>query len=77
MVTMPSEAKLWEVRLGIYATRQDAEAVVEQVTRLLCPNPEHPPPCPIPWSVTLTDELDLDGGAYPELVERARIESGQ
>lgn len=73
---MPSDAKLWEVRLGIYATQHDAEELVEQITRLLCPDgDQHPPPCPIPWSVSLMEEPDLDD--YPELIEQARIESGQ
>ncbi|MFF0470724.1 hypothetical protein ACFYPX_25235 [Micromonospora zamorensis] len=72
---MPSDARLREVRLGIYATQQQAEEVMEQITQLLCPDPEHAPPCPIPWSVALVSELDSE--FYPELVEQARIEHPQ
>ena len=73
---MPNDARPWEVRLGIYATQEQAEEVKEQITRLLCPDPEHAPPCPIPWSVALL-EPDPGGDAYPELVEQARIENRQ
>ncbi|MEU8568910.1 hypothetical protein AB0C51_11200 [Streptomyces pathocidini] len=66
---------VWEVRLGIYATRKQAEEVKEQITRLLCPDPDHAPPCPVPWSVSMLHASDLeDPDSYAELVEQARIE---
>ncbi|WP_181767996.1 hypothetical protein [Streptomyces albidus (ex Kaewkla and Franco 2022)] len=72
---MPEEPGVREVRLGIHATAQQAEEIKERIVRMLCPDPEHAPPCPVPWSVSL---LDLSGpedaDAYPELVEQARIE---
>jgi hypothetical protein len=74
---MSNDAGLWEVRLGIYATERQAEEVVEQIMRLLCPDPEHEPPCPIPWSVALLQEPDLSSGTYAELVEQARAEDEQ
>jgi hypothetical protein len=73
--TMPNNASVWEVRLGIYSTRHQAEEIMEQITRLMCPDPEHAPPCPIPWSVALLHGADLDSRTYPELVEQARIEN--
>lgn len=78
---MSDEPGVWEVRLGMYATRQQAEEVKEGITRLLCPDPDHAPPCPVPWTVSLIDmtnpedDGDGDGDAYPELVEQARIEN--
>jgi hypothetical protein len=74
---MPEDADVWEVRLGIYATEQQAEAIKEQVTRLLCPDPDHAPPCPVPWSVQLLARSALDEDTYPELVEQARVEQQQ
>lgn len=72
---------MWEVRLGVHATREQAEEIQERIARLLCPDPEHPPPCPVPWSLSLLDLSDEsesgDEGAYPELVEQARIERGR
>ncbi|MFD7287887.1 hypothetical protein [Streptomyces sp. NPDC059863] len=72
---MSEERSIWEVRLGVYATRQQADEIKEQITRILCPDPDHAPPCPVPWSVMTLHESDLDEeDPYPELVEQARIE---
>lgn len=69
---MPNEEpSVWEVRLGVYATQQQAEEVKERITRLLCPDPDHAPPCAIPWSVSVVPDAD----SYPELVEQARLET--
>ncbi|WP_182875608.1 hypothetical protein [Microbispora sp. H10670] len=73
---MSEEPTIWEIRLGVYATAQQAEEIKEHVTKLLCPDPDHAPPCPIPWSVSLLRHSDLgEPGAYAELVEQARIEN--
>ncbi|MFB7912965.1 hypothetical protein [Streptomyces sp. NPDC056061] len=72
---MPENPSVWEVRLGIYATPQQAEEVKERITRLLCPDPDHAPPCPIPWSVSLLHGSGLDeDDPYPELAEQAEAE---
>lgn len=74
---MPDESSVWEVRLGIYATEKQAEEIKERIARLLCPDPDHAPPCPVPWSALLLHESDLeDADSYSELVEQARIERG-
>jgi hypothetical protein len=74
---MPEEPSVWEVRLGVYATQQQADQIKEQITKLLCPDPDHAPPCPVPWSVTTLHESDLGDDAYEELREQARIEQGR
>lgn len=72
---LPDEPGVWEVRLGIYATEKQAEEIKERIARLLCPDPDHAPPCPVPWSALLLRESDLeDAEAYSELREQARIE---
>jgi hypothetical protein len=72
---MADEKGVWEVRLGIHCTRQQAEEIKERIVHLLCPDPTHAPPCPVPWSVSLADlSGSEDADAYPELVEQARIE---
>jgi len=66
---------VWEIRLGIYATPEQAEVIQERVSRALCPDPDHAPPCPIPWSLSLVDESGLEvPGLYAELEEQARLE---
>ena len=66
---------VWEVRLGIHCTRQQAEEIKERIVHLLCPDPAHAAPCPVPWSVSLADlSGPEDADDYPESVEQARIE---
>lgn len=83
---MSDEAGVWELRLGLYCTGAQAEEIKERIGRLLCPDPGHAPPCPVPWTVSLLplsgpeapEGEDGDGAdAYPELIEQARIEQGQ
>lgn len=71
---MPDERGVWELRLGIYATERQAEEIRESISRLLCPDPDHAPPCPVPWSLSLLGDADL-ANAYPELLDQARIEA--
>ncbi|SFO61335.1 hypothetical protein SAMN05216207_11112 [Pseudonocardia ammonioxydans] len=70
-----SESEVWELRVGVYCTAEQARDLVDRIQLLLCPDPDHPPPCPIPWS---TAHWSLDAAeaaeAYPELVEQARVE---
>lgn len=72
---MPEEPSVWEIRLGVHATEAQAEEIKERIARMLCPDPDHAPPCPIPWSAQLLHQSDLDDeNAYDELAEQARIE---
>ncbi|MFF9345849.1 hypothetical protein [Streptomyces sp. NPDC014734] len=72
---MPENPSVWEVRLGMYATPQQAEEIKERIARLLCSDPDHAPPCPIPWSVSLLHGAGPgDDDPYPELVEQAEAE---
>lgn len=38
--------------MQIYEIRVDGgdDGLKEQVARMLCPDEDHPPPCPVPWS---------------------------
>ncbi|WP_431034449.1 hypothetical protein ACQYWQ_12225 [Streptomyces sp. P6-2-1] len=73
---MTEARSVQELRLGLYATPAQAEEIKRKVEHLLCPDPEHAPPCPVPWSAMLlglsTQEAEE---AYPELLEQARVES--
>ena len=50
----------YRVSALIHATEAEADALQEQLQRLLCPEPDHAPPCPIPWEtmVELVDDGD-------------------
>ena len=64
---------LWELRVGVWATREEADALKERVQRLLCPDPEHQGPCPIPWETALEPLREFEG-QYEALEEQVRIE---
>ncbi|MET8259519.1 hypothetical protein [Micromonospora sp. NPDC005205] len=71
MVGQPS---IWELRVGIYASAEDARALVDQIAALLCPDDVHPGPCPVPWSIDLLRDTDLPAGLHDGLVEQYRVE---
>ncbi len=68
-------ARVWEIRVGVHGTESQVRDLVERIERLLCPDPDHAPPCPIPWSSAhgLLSEQDA-ADTYPELLEQARVE---
>ncbi|MEU3899492.1 hypothetical protein [Streptomyces sp. NPDC045251] len=72
---MSEERGVYELRLGLYASQEEAEKIKARVAAVLCPDPDHAPPCPVPWSMLLLSEDHLDEpDAYAELVEQAKIE---
>lgn len=44
------------------------DALHEELTRLVCPDPEHQPPCPVPWAA---HHVDGEEGAEPDAVAPA------
>ncbi|HEX4221569.1 MAG TPA: hypothetical protein VHZ97_04355 [Pseudonocardiaceae bacterium] len=74
---MPAGTQIFEIRVGILASEEQAHEVIDRIRHVLCPDPDHRPPCPIPWSIGLVAEAEhLEDGWYPELQEQARIERG-
>ncbi|MBT2491632.1 hypothetical protein J7E96_24515 [Streptomyces sp. ISL-96] len=72
---MSEDPGVHELRLGIYATQQQADEIKERITRLLCPDPDHAPPCPVPWSMSMVHMSDPDARErHPGLVEQAEAE---
>ncbi|MFC4905763.1 hypothetical protein [Actinomadura gamaensis] len=51
-----------EVVVTMSTGRRAAEAFHDAVALALCPNPDHPPPCPIPWSSSLLEDAPVAGG---------------
>jgi hypothetical protein len=45
----------------------------QKITHLLCPDPEHNGPCPIPWQVGLESRKSF-GKTYESLEEQVAIE---
>ncbi|WP_432485491.1 SPOR domain-containing protein [Kineococcus esterisolvens] len=66
----------YEIRIGLWASLEQAQAVQERLMAVLCPEPEHAGPCEVPWSISLAppDAVDEAGSGYEELVVQAKIE---
>jgi hypothetical protein len=68
------EPRVFEIRIHGYPTSQEALALQDPIERLLCPDPDHAPPCEIPWSFALAGG---DDGAPITLVLRVYTSSGR
>ncbi|WP_116202716.1 hypothetical protein [Amycolatopsis circi] len=72
---MEFERKTFEIRLGIYASEAQAQGLVDQIRLMLCPDPDHHSPCPIPWAIGILSETEHpDAVQYPGLKEQYRVE---
>ncbi|BCL20733.1 hypothetical protein ACPCBX_31000 [Streptomyces tuirus] len=49
---------VYEIRIHGCPTLREALALQAPIEHLLCPDPDHVPPCEIPWSFTLADGDD-------------------
>ncbi|MEU4580030.1 GntR family transcriptional regulator [Nonomuraea sp. NPDC023979] len=47
---MPEPRATWKVGVDVYATEEQARELQKRIELLLCPEPEHAGPCPVPWS---------------------------
>ncbi|WP_324786473.1 hypothetical protein [Streptomyces sp. H51] len=45
------EPRLWEVKIGLIATAAQHEELMDRIVEVLCPDPDHEGPCPIPWGM--------------------------
>jgi hypothetical protein len=51
-----------QVQVGLLGSRPQMDTVRDQLTRVICPDPEHRSPCPMPWASGYTDSgSDEDG----------------
>ncbi|MEU0214118.1 hypothetical protein ABZ281_02980 [Streptomyces sp. NPDC006265] len=56
MPMVEDEPRVYEIRIHGCPTSQEALALQAPIERLLCPDPDHAPPCEVPWSLTLAGE---------------------
>lgn len=66
----------YEIRVGLWASEEQAFEIQERLSRALCPESEHDGPCEVPWSiaVVLPEAVDRGEDHYDELVKQAKIE---
>ncbi|MFD6171610.1 hypothetical protein [Streptomyces coeruleorubidus] len=62
-MTAVDEPGAYEIRIHGCLSVQEALVLKESVKRLLCPDPDHAPPCDVPWSCFAVgdDERAVDG----------------
>ncbi|WP_412734291.1 hypothetical protein [Krasilnikovia sp. MM14-A1259] len=54
---MPNDiARGYEIRIVGCADIDAAQDLQQPLARLLCPEEDHPPPCPVPWSFSQTED---------------------
>ncbi len=55
-----SDQRLWAVRVILEGDETSVEEAQEAIARALCPDENHPGPCPTPWTMITVrlDELD-------------------
>ncbi|AMW10728.1 hypothetical protein A4E84_15165 [Streptomyces qaidamensis] len=53
---------MYEIRIAGHPSTEEALALQDPIKRLLCPDPDHAPPCEVPWSFTVADD-GPDGGS--------------
>lgn len=63
----PGRRSVFELRAGVLTDEDHAEQVLDDLTRLMCPDPAHSGPCPIPWSASRTGAVD---DTYRDYLER-------
>ncbi|GIG69041.1 hypothetical protein [Phytomonospora endophytica] len=63
----PGTRELHEIRVGVYTSREDMDALRAELIRLLCPDAEHDTPCPVPWASGYIDAgVGEDGVPDPD-----------
>jgi hypothetical protein len=50
------QPRVYEIRIHGCSSSEEALALQDPIERLLCPDPDHAPPCEVPWSFTLAGE---------------------
>ena len=51
---------VWRIELYVLAPSPKIRHLVEDITRLLCPDPEHSGDCPHPWEIHSTELSEGD-----------------
>lgn len=71
------QPRVYEIRIRGCADTEEALGLQKPVERLLCPDPDHAPPCDIPWSFGLDEQPDGSGGTSKVLIVGVYTTLGQ
>ncbi|MEU9239244.1 hypothetical protein [Streptomyces sp. NPDC048385] len=45
------QPRLWQVKIALIATPAQHEELMDRLSEVLCPDPDHEGPCPVPWGM--------------------------
>lgn len=54
--------RFWRLDVTVWAHQEQVNRLSSDIQRLLCPDPDHAPPCPIPWEIDAHELEDFDRG---------------
>lgn len=88
VVSVPNDIhRGYQIRITGCADLDAALNLQEPMARVLCPGEDHPPPCPVPWSMQLTEDdrgqpalrllLWTTGDTADEIATRVQAHVGQ
>ncbi len=43
--------QFWKIEVVVWANAEQVSKLSDDIELLLCPEPDHQPPCPIPWEM--------------------------
>lgn len=50
------QPRVYEIRIAGCPSTEEALALQDPIKRLLCPDPDHTPPCEVPWNFAVTGD---------------------
>lgn len=71
-VQKPESRRFWRIDVLVWADQEEVNRLSSDIQRMLCPDADHAPPCPIPWEMTAR-EVDESDSVIDSL--RAQVEA--
>lgn len=59
----PGSRYIHEIRVGVLTSRPQMNALRDELTRVICPDPDHNSPCEVPWASACTDSEESPDAA--------------
>lgn len=73
---MSDTRPIWQLRVLIQATPEEAAAIEERIGSAICPDPQHDGFCPIPWDIVRSRAPERVAKRCSQDFQRERLRSG-
>lgn len=67
------DRRYWRIETVVWADEAQVETLCEDIAHVLCPDPDHQPPCATPWDMSRHELADTDPAVH-SLREQVAIE---